>query len=203
MERRRIRTSSGSATVFGIVLVALGIVVLVARETGLDLGAMLASAGWPFFIIVPGLVLLLLAVVAAPPQGLGVAIGGSVVTTVGLILLYQESTGHWERWAYMWALIPGAVGVATVVYGLASRHRELVVPGLRTTGVAAVLLAAGWWYFEPSFENGRPPIDLGASWPLIVIVVGAFVTVTALLRSPRSMAAASRADTHSVGGETP
>jgi hypothetical protein len=202
MQGTRTRKRSSSATAFGILLVVVGIALLALREAGLDLGTVLGSAGWPLFVIVPGLVLLAFAVVPAPPQGLGFAIAGSVVTTVGLILLYHDSTGHWERWAYMWALIPGAVGVATTVYGAASRHGELVVPGLRTTAVAGVLLAAGWWFFEATFETGRTPIDLGTWWPVIVIVLGALVSVTAFMGSPRSIATAGSRNAHAIEGET-
>ena len=53
---------------------------------------------------------------------MGFAIAGSIVTTVGSVLLYQQTTGHWESWAYAWALVgPGAAGLGMLVYGLLFR----------------------------------------------------------------------------------
>ena len=34
------------------------------------------------------------------------------------MLYWQNQTGNWESWAYAWALIPGFVGVGTIVMGL-------------------------------------------------------------------------------------
>ena len=57
------------------------------------------------------------------PRGLGFAIAGTIVTTIGFLLLYQDSTGHWESWAYAWALLTLAAGLGTLIYGLAIGRR--------------------------------------------------------------------------------
>ena len=98
MERTR-ETGRERGVAAGIVLVVAGGVVLAARQAGFEVGNLVADGGWALFIIVPGLALLATAFVPTPPQGLGFAIAGSVVTTVGLILLYQETTETWESWA--------------------------------------------------------------------------------------------------------
>ena len=47
-------------------------------------------------------------------------VGGTVATTVGLVLLYQNNTGHWESWAYAWALVgPAASGLGLALWGAA------------------------------------------------------------------------------------
>ena len=51
--------------VLGLVLIALGGLFLVDRVTGIDL----ADAGWPLFVIVPGVLLLRLGPVDARPRG--------------------------------------------------------------------------------------------------------------------------------------
>jgi hypothetical protein len=145
-------------------------------------------------------VLLATGVVVGRPGGLRFAIAGSIVTTVGLILRYQQSTDRWESWAYAWALIPVASGLATLVCGLVYRRRDLVDDGIRVVAIAAVLFAAGYWFFETIFQSGRAPIDAAAWWPLIVVGLGVYVTARASLRSARSTT--STGDSASSGGTT-
>ena len=47
--------------VVGLLLIAVGAAILLARQAGVDLFSMVGDWGWPLFIIVPGLVLLALA----------------------------------------------------------------------------------------------------------------------------------------------
>src|SRR5688572_23511489 len=82
----------------GIGLIAIGIAFLVLQQMELDIG----EQGWPLFVIVPGIALIALGLTL--PQGSGLVVGGTVTTIIGLILLYQNSTDHWESWAYAWAL---------------------------------------------------------------------------------------------------
>jgi hypothetical protein len=98
--------------------------------------------------------------------------------------MYGDATGHWERWSYLWALLPGAAGVASIVYGAVSARRDLILVGLRTVVVASVLFVAGMWFFETTFETGQAPIDLATWWPAILIALGALVMLSALLTRP-------------------
>jgi hypothetical protein len=186
MQGSEIERRAGAPAAIGNVLVVAGIAVIALRQIGVDIVDLIGRAGWPFFIIIPGLVLVAMAFLPSPPQGLGLAIAGSIVTTVGLILFYQQSTGYWESWAYAWALIPGASGLSMAIYGLVSRDGELVRNGLWIDGVAALLFLIGFSFFETMFETGRVPVDLGMWWPAILIGVGLLITVSAVLRSTRS-----------------
>ena len=191
------RTSAPAAV--GILLVVAGIAVIALRQIGVDVVDEVGRGGWPFFVIIPGLVLLAMAFVPAPPNGVGFAIAGSIVTTVGLILFYQQSTEHWESWAYAWALIPGAAGLSMATYGLMSGHREFVRNGLWLGGVAAVLFAAGFWFFETIFDSGRVPVDLETWWPAILIAVGLLITLSAVIGSSHRKSPTN--DAHYAGGD--
>ena len=171
-----------AAPIVGIVLVAVGLAAFALRQLGVDLGDAVGDGGWPLFVIVPGLILIALAVMPAAPNGVGFAIGGSIVTTVGLLLLYQQATGHWESWAYAWSLRPAAAGVAMTVYGWATGHRELTSVGVRLAGIGALLFAVGVWFFETVFDTGRVPFDLATWWPVVPIVGGLVLVVRALTR---------------------
>jgi len=202
MDRTR-AAGRGRGVVAGIVLVVAGGLALAARQGGLQLGTVVDDGGWPLFIIVPGLALLVAAFVPTPPDGLGFAVAGSVVTTVGLILLYQETTENWESWAYVWALIPMAAGIGIIGYGLLTGHRDIAATGVRLAAVAGALFLVGAWYFNTIFETGRNPIDIGAWWPVVVIGIGALVLGRAVLMPSAPPRNPSPADASANGGNRP
>ena len=199
MERSR-ETGRERGVVAGMVLVVAGGVVLAARQAGFELGNVVSDGGWPLFIIVPGLALLAAAFVPKPPDGLGFAVAGPVVTTVGLILLYQETTGSWESWAYAWALIPMAAGIGITGYGLLTGHRDIAGTGVRLAAVAGVLFLIGSWYFNAVFETGENPIDMGSWLPVVVIGIGGLVLGRAVL-TPSARSRTPTADASVNGGD--
>ena len=166
-------------TVLGSALVIVGVGWFVMRELAIDPFKAVSDAGWPYFVIIPGVALLLVSLVRTPPSGVGFAIAGSIVTTVGCVLLYQQTTGHWTSWAYAWALVgPGAAGLGMLAYGLIFGQRDLLAPGARLVAIAAAIFAVGYWYFETVFTTGLAPVALGEWWP--VIVIGAGLTALAV-----------------------
>jgi hypothetical protein len=164
--------------ILGFLLIAVGAIVLLARGAGFDLFGPIGTWGWPLLVIVPGLVLLAAALVPSPPRGIGFAIAGAIVTTVGTLLMYQSRTGHWESWAYAWALIPLAAGLALIAYGLFSRSSSMVRGGAWMAGIAALLLAIGAWFFEGVFA-GRVRPELIEWWPIAIVVVGVVLVLRA------------------------
>lgn len=169
----------------GLLLIAFGGAILILRAIGIDAVDAARGWGWPLFIIVPGLALLAASLVPARPAGVGFAIAGAIVTTVGLILLYQWRSGDWESWTYAWALIPAAAGLALVTYGAFAGRRNMVVGGLWMLGIAATLFIAGGWFFLGIFA-GEPRWESVDMWPIGLIVIGAIVVVGALLRGDRT-----------------
>jgi hypothetical protein len=193
MEATMSTPRTNGAAVLGLILLIVGAVALGARAVGVDLLEVIERAGWPFFVIVPGLILASAALLPRRPDGLGFAIAGTIVTTVGLVLLYQESTGHWESWAYAWALVgPGAAGIACVWYGLLARSRQLVMEGFRLAAVATALFVVGAWFFETIFRTGRAPVDIGTWWPALLIAAGLLTVVGAFVSRRRGARALPR-----------
>ena len=165
----------------GIGLVIVGLTAIGVRNSGISV---LDGASWPWAVIVPGLVLLVIATVLSYPTGLVSAIAGSIITTVGVLLLYQQSTDHWESWAYVWALIPAAAGLAILAYGLLFRRRRLVGLGARIAAVAGLLFVALMWIVETVFRTGSAPIAIETWGPAIVIVLGVLIVANSLRRRP-------------------
>jgi hypothetical protein len=174
------RASTGPA-VLGFLLIVVGGAALLTQAAGVNLVQWFGPMRWPFLVVIPGLVLLAAAVIPSRPNGIGFAIAGAIVTTVGLILLYQSETGHWESWAYAWALIPGAAGVAQIVYGLFAADHQAVNRGFWMAGMAALLFAIGAWFFEGIFAGDEMP-NGGEWWPVAVIALGAAIALRSVRR---------------------
>jgi hypothetical protein len=167
----------------GSALIVLGGAALALQLAGIDLARQLGGSGWTLFVIVPGL-LLLLGAILFPAAGLGLAIAGSITTVTGLLLLYQDRNDHYESWAYAWALLaPGAVGVGHVLHGLRTRQREMTVNGGRMIAAAAVIFVIGALFFESLFDRGRIPFDVGDAWPWLLVVGGAVLVLLSLVGS--------------------
>ncbi|MFN8557983.1 MAG: DUF5668 domain-containing protein [Dehalococcoidia bacterium] len=129
--------------IVGGLLIAVGALLLAERLIGGDIW----NRTWPLVIVGVGLALLAGATAIGHGAG-GRSVPGAIVTTVGFILLYQNTTGHWESWAYAWALITVAAGLGTMLDGLRDHRPEWVRNGQRTAAVGAVLFAAGVAFFE-------------------------------------------------------
>src|SRR5258706_13307693 len=59
---------------------------------------------WPFFVIGVG-ALFFIAMFASGKQKAGLAIPGTIISGIGLVLLIQNLTHHWESMFYIWTLI--------------------------------------------------------------------------------------------------
>ncbi len=184
------RRSSGTAVLGGL-LIAVGLVFFVGQWLDIDWGA----ATWPFYVIAPGLALLAFGLTQRDGSGLTVA--GSIVTIVGLVLLYQNATDHWESWAYAWALVgPGGSGIGMLLYGTRSGNRKMARDGFWQVLTAIGLFVAGFIFFEGiiGISGRRLPLP---DWVLPVGVIGLGVLVlirafTSRERPPQEPIAPSR-----------
>ena len=55
---------------------------------------------------------------AGGKQAAGFAIPGTIVSGVGLVLLFQNITQHWESMSYFWTLIILFVGIGIYIMGV-------------------------------------------------------------------------------------
>jgi hypothetical protein len=68
------------------------------------------------------------------------AVTAAIVAGIGGIFYYQDMTENYDSWSYMWALIPGFVGVGTVVAGLlGDKTARNLKHGLNLMVISAVL----------------------------------------------------------------
>ncbi|MFO7919164.1 MAG: hypothetical protein R6V13_13935 [Anaerolineae bacterium] len=129
----------------GILLIAFGGLFLAAEVTrGLALwGISLGWQGlWPFIVLLVGLAFWLPLLVWWGKRRtlVGLIVPGTIILFNGLILLYQNVTGDWESWTYVWALEPFAVGLSLLMlYALGERSSALLTAAGIVGGVGLVL----------------------------------------------------------------
>jgi len=172
----------GSSAALGVVLVVVGIFALGVVVLGVDL----TQYGWPLFVIVPGLTLLVVGFVGG---GAGASVPGGIVTMLGLVLAYQSSTGDWASWAFAWALIaPGGVGLGLYLQALRDRDPVILKRGRTLIFVALMIFMIGFVFFESIL--GISATDYGifgkAALPALLIVIGAILLVRSIQRSRRA-----------------
>ncbi|MHA1560313.1 MAG: LiaF transmembrane domain-containing protein [Alphaproteobacteria bacterium] len=162
-------TPDRRAPLVAIVLVAIGAVFLIGEIFNVRFG----SGFWPFVIIVPGVMLLASAFSRGGRVNSGAATGGAVLTTLGLILWYQNISGNWESWTYIWALLPLSAGVAQMVAGGRTEDESLAAGGRQTARTSAIMFAVGIIFFELIiFDRGGFG---GYFLPLALIAAGGYM----------------------------
>ncbi len=162
--------------VLGAILVIVGLVLLAGQLVDIGFGAL----GWPLWIIGIGVAILLVGLFLAPETA--VMVGGTVVTTVGLVLLYQDVTGNWQTWAYAWALVgPAASGLGMALWGMRRADAKAVRGGIWGFLGGLAIFAVGFLFFEgliglSGFDMSLPEWVL----PATIIAIGVVVLLRGL-----------------------
>jgi hypothetical protein len=150
----------------GLILIIAGVCIVLAQIPAfagvLDLGRQ-----WPLFIIGLGGLFLIGALVDSPE----LAVPGSIITGLGLIFYYQTLSGNWASWAYMWALIPGFVGIGLLLNSSLDKTRS----ELRSDGIRLIFVSAGLFLVFAIFFNVT--WNLARFWPVLLIGVGLWLLI--------------------------
>ena len=127
---------------------------------------------WPVYIIGAGACLLVFGLVIGTP---GMAVPACIVAGIGGILYYQNATGDWESWSYVWALIPGFSGVGGMLASLLGGGGK---SGFRSS-LTLVLISLVMFLVFGAFFGANP---LGSYWPLLLIALGVWMLIQPLFR---------------------
>ncbi len=146
----------------GLILILAGSCILLAQTVPAFGGLLDLSRQWPLFIVGLGGLFLIGALLGSPE----LAIPGSIVTGLGLIFYYQTLTGNWASWAYMWALIPGFVGLGMFITASLDKTRAEIRPeGIRLMLISGALFLVFALFFNLSWSLMR-------LWPVALIAIG-------------------------------
>jgi hypothetical protein len=156
----------------GVILIGLGLVFLLGSIFRINIWGFL----WPFIILAAGA--MFFAGMAAGGRSTGaLAIPGSIITTIGLILLVQNIFGIWATWSYAWGLIISGVGVGLLIFSSWSG-----IPELRYVGRIVIMVGLALFFiFGIFFELGAALLGMrspgGLFWPVLLILAGLYVLV--------------------------
>lgn len=193
---QRMRTNeTRSGVLSGAILVTLGALFLAQNLFSFDPG----RYGWPLFIIGPGVLLFSGMFIGGRGAG-SLAIPGSIVTTIGLMLFVQNLTGRFETWAYSWALIPTAVGVGLQIAGHRDGIAAMVREGQRLMLIGLTLFAVFGASFELFIFRSSPLAPY--LFPLALIVGGLALVARNTARTRRTTPSTDTPDDTTPSGWT-
>jgi hypothetical protein len=165
--------------IFGAILIAIGVLSL--------LGNFFISFNWdnfwPLIIVGVGVAFFIGMVLGGKSFG-NLAVPGSILTIIGLTMLYMNFTDRWETWSYAWALIVCGVGAGVMINGYWSDRPDLQKRGLDTllAGVSLFLIFGVLmeFIFSATGESRWGNLFL---WAALLAVMGLYLFITRLLRS--------------------
>ena len=160
--------SNAGALVGGAVMIAFGLLALAGQVfRDVNWGFL-----WPFIIIAIGAVFFV-AMFAGGKQTAAFAIPGSIIGGVGLVLLFQNLTHHWESMSYFWTLIVMFVGTGMYVMGWHSGDATQKQSGARVMKIGLILFVIFGAFFEMIFSSFNNML-----FPVLLIALGAYLVVT-------------------------
>jgi hypothetical protein len=127
----------------GIILIGLGLLFLITRIFGEDT----FSSFYPFLVLGVG-GLFFLGMLWGGPAAAKLAIPGSIISMVGLILLVQNTFDRYETWSYGWTLIILSVGIGKLITGWWGHDERSYQTGQRITILGAILFLVFGGFFE-------------------------------------------------------
>jgi hypothetical protein len=161
---------SRTGLVAGVLLILLGFLFLFLQLFEFNIWGEL----WPALVIGVGLLFFLAMLVTGRGSG-ALAIPGSVITMVGLILLFNNTFGFWETWAYTWTLIIFAVGIGINIFGRYTHQEKARQSGGVVARIGLVLFVIFGIFFE--LFIGLTGVFEGSSllWPVLLILTGVYL----------------------------
>jgi hypothetical protein len=162
----------------GVILILLGAWFLADKSVPAFHSLFSRYAEFPFNMFLIGGGILIVGLVLGQP---GMAVPAAIVAGIGGIFYYQDITNNYESWSYMWTLIPGFVGIGSILAGLLGDNTaHNLKRGLNMMVVSAVLFLV-----FASFFGGLQ--ILGNYGPaILLILLGMWVLGNGLYRSFRN-----------------
>ena len=166
-----------STLFLGLLLILFGVWMVVTRQMPSLQAWLDDNFLWPMWVVGAGVLILLIGLINGEP---GMAVPASIVAGIGGILYYQELKGDYASWSYMWTLIPGVVGVGSILAGLLGEHtRRNLGHGFNQLFISGVL-----FLIFGSFLGGLNILgEYGA--PVLLILLGVYVLARGFMRSMR------------------
>jgi hypothetical protein len=167
---------SNGALVGGTLLIGFGLLALASQ---LFRDSLNWSLLWPLSVIFVGC-LFFAGMFLGGRQVSGLAIPGAIVTGIGLMLLLQSLTSHWESMTYSWALIIVFVGVGIYIAGAYGRDERRKRSGKKLMELGFILFVVFGAFFELIFSGNHPLSAWGLLFPVLLILLGIYMILRRL-----------------------
>lgn len=176
------RGAGMGGVVAGIILIGLGVIFLLEQVLNLDIWRYV----WPLLIVVSGLICFAAMILGGRGAG-RLAIPGSILTMLGLLILYQNAFDLFATWAYAWTLIfPTSIGLGHMIEGWWSNIPEVRQKGFGEfrTGLILFLIFAA--FFELVLNvSGFFFGDLSRyTFPVLLILLGLVILLGRIFSWP-------------------
>lgn len=155
---------SRSQLILGLVLILAGVWFIVTRTVP-SLGAFADKLfEWPFTLMWIGALILVIGLFTGNP---GAAVPAAIVAGIGAIFYYNDTYGGGQgAWAYTWALIPGFIGIGSILAGLLGDHtRQNLKHGFNSLAFSVVAFLV--------FGSIFGPFDFLGSYGLAILLIAA------------------------------
>lgn len=163
--------------VLGVILILLGAWFLLDKSMPAFHATFEKYTVFPFNMFLIGAVIFIIGLVTGQP---GLSVPAAVVAGLGGIFYYFQNIGSYADW-YMWFLVPGFVGIGSILAGLLGDNTaHNIKRGLNTMVVSAVLFLV-----FSSFFGGW---DLLGNYApaILLILLGLWVLGSGIYRSIRN-----------------
>jgi LiaF transmembrane domain len=160
--------------VAGAVLIAIGLLSLFGQ---LFSRFHIWSYLWPLTIIAFG-GLFFVGMFAGGKSLAGLAIPGTIIGGIGLMMFVQNLLNRWESWAYSWTVILILVGLGIFIMGLYSQDAGRRQAGGRVMKVGAILFIIFGGFFELLFSAFRPYGIQQYIFPALLVILGIYLVIT-------------------------
>ena len=156
-----------SSIAAGIILIGVGLFFLVLPAFPNLSSVIDISQQWPFIIVAIGFIFLLGALIGSPE----LAVPASIIIGTGAILYYQNLTGNWWTWSFIWTLYPGFVGLGIILSeALQGRGRSGLRSGGRLIAISFILFLVFGFFFGARMVSG-------VILALLLIAVGVWIII--------------------------
>jgi hypothetical protein len=161
----------------GVILILLGAWFLLDKSIPAFHAIFEKYTEWPTSMLLIGGGIFIVGLILGQP---GMAVPAAIVAGIGGIFYYQDATNNYDSWSYMWALIPGFVGVGSVLAGLLGENTaHNLKRGLNMMVISAVLFLV----FSSFFGGWELLGNYGPA--ILLILLGLWVLGSGLYRSFR------------------
>ncbi|MDP1714845.1 MAG: hypothetical protein Q8L41_08875 [Anaerolineales bacterium] len=162
----------------GVILILLGAWFLLDKTLPAFHSLFNKYTEFPFNLFLIGGGIFIVGLVLGQP---GLSVPAAIVAGLGGIFYYQESANDYGSWSYMWALIPGFVGVGSVLAGvLGDNTAHNIKRGLNLMVISAVLFLV----FSSFFGGWALLGNFGPA--ILLILLGLWLLGIGLYRSFRN-----------------